>query len=51
VEVLKRVDQMTPDEIPDAAFIEAGEMLFRQLDAEEAGDAESRIRFGVKSGL
>lgn len=46
VEVLKRVDQMTPHEIPEEAFVEAGASLFQQLDAEEAlnGETDSQAR-------
>lgn len=41
-EVLRRVSQMTPESIPDDAFVELAESQFRQLDAEEESDADAK---------
>ena len=38
VEILRRVDRLTPEELPDETFVELAEELFLDLDASEASD-------------
>jgi hypothetical protein len=40
-EVLRRIVQTAPPELPDETLIEAADGLFRELDAREEADARS----------
>jgi hypothetical protein len=40
VEVLRRVQEEAPLELPEEALVEAADELFRDLDAREAADAQ-----------
>jgi hypothetical protein len=40
VEVLRRIDQLSPSDFPEEAFVAAAEELFLDLDAREAGNGQ-----------
>ena len=44
VELLRRVQEETPKELPEQTLVEAADELFRDLDAREAADGQGESR-------